>query len=197
MNVKNWSDYSVGDSVYCLAWVGKKFEIVSKDDEILSLQGESEFDPYGAQIDLIPKLIWMVTKEPWDQIWYWPDRAGESYEQVFKRFAASHKPGEIIGGYFFEPSPLSADVDKAPEKSMAFRIVAIDNIQNEIQVEPVVGLSADGTAITDPADVRTAQKWIKAGPVVPATISMRAYRWSVSVGPIVLNWPDFGGESAW
>src|SRR5438132_1889299 len=69
--------FDVGDRVYCLAWVGTPFEVVARSDGMLSLQGLNGSD---AQVDIFDETSWMLTREPWDKIWYWPDRAGERYD---------------------------------------------------------------------------------------------------------------------
>ena len=91
---------AVGDEVYCLAWIGKKFTVVDKDDDkkLVALEGESASDPYGAQVDVFDETMWMITDQPWDQIWYWPDRAGEHYQEVYERWVARQSPGQIVVG---------------------------------------------------------------------------------------------------
>ena len=43
--------------------------------------------------------MFLLTREHWDQIWYWPDRAGKQYLEVFQRFVERHHVGEVICGY--------------------------------------------------------------------------------------------------
>lgn len=195
---QKWNDFAVGDSVYCLAWIGKKFDISSKSDDVIALQADAEFDPYGAQVDITPKTLWMITHEPWDQLWYWPDRANESYEDVFNRFAGSLKLGQIINGYYFRGAMLEANIDVHPSHGMAFRVAAIDTVTREIQVQPVVGLLENGDATADVNDARTVRRWVNAGPAMSVTIGMHKYRWCLSIGHVVLNWKDFlGPDEAW
>ena len=51
-------DFDVGDRVFCLAWIGTPFEVVSRNDGMVSLQGVTNT---GAQIDVFPETAWMVT----------------------------------------------------------------------------------------------------------------------------------------
>lgn len=188
-----WNDYAVGDTVYCLAWIGKRFQIVGKDEQLINLHGDAEFDPYGAQVDIVPASLWMITKKPWDQVWYWPDRKGEHYEAVFERFMSARKVGEVLNGYIHAGAlnPLAKDIVDVPENAMAFRVEMIDPVNKQINVLPVVGVVAGADPISDADDRRKPERWIRCGPVVPATISMHSYRWCISVGPFILNWRDF------
>src|SRR5688572_12412256 len=60
-----YEDVSIGDQLWCLAWIGKEFTVVEKDDETrrVALEGPSAVDPYGAQVDLFPDTMWMATRE--------------------------------------------------------------------------------------------------------------------------------------
>lgn len=196
-DAKTWDDYAVGESVYRLAWIGKRFEVVEKTEQIMSLQGEAEYDPRGAQVDVVPGTLWMLTHEPWDQVWYWPDREGEGYEEVFERFIRAHSPGDIVNGYFFDRylNPLGRHIDPRPDLAMTFRVENINLTDRRVLVRPVVGLvdetGTEADPITDVNDERTPRRWVGAGPAVPLTIEMKIYRWCLSVGPFVLNWEDF------
>lgn len=189
----SWNDYSVGDFVYCLAWIGKRFEIVGKDDKIISLQGHAEFDPFGAQMDIVPASLWMITKEPWDQIWYWPDSAGEHYDAVFERFIAARHVGEVLNAYVHGSAvnPMMRTIVVYPDYAMTFRVEMIDRMNRQINVQPVVGVVANGDPVSALDDTRKVDRWVRSGPALPATIGMQSYRWCVSVGPFILNWQDF------
>ena len=54
--------------------------------------------PEGALLDVGPANHYMLSHQEWDQIWYWPDCAGETYQTVVDRFVASHQEGEITTG---------------------------------------------------------------------------------------------------
>ncbi|MET0985664.1 MAG: hypothetical protein ABW034_09690 [Steroidobacteraceae bacterium] len=185
-----FESFDVGDRVYCLAWIGKQFEIVARDDTrgILSLQGDLENVPQGAQVDIFRSTTWMVTHDKWDQIWYWKDRAGEGYTDVYQRFLAANTPGSVVTGYQVEGSnPLDA-IACTPERAMAFRILAIHDLG--IAIQPVVGLTAEGTPVRESTADATV-RWIPTGPMTSAVLKMTDYRWSLGYGDIVLNWRDF------
>jgi hypothetical protein len=190
--VKDFADYAVGDRVYSLAWIGKPFSIVAKNEErgILSLQGSLENDPQGAQVDVFKSTIWMVTDEPWDQLWYWPDRCGERYLEVFKRFVGAHNAGEIVTGHFVEGANPLQGLACTPDRAMAFRIVMMTD--SMVMVEPVVGLKANGEPVRE-ARQDEEIRWISTGPAVAARLRMVGYRWAVTFGDIVLNGADFAG----
>ena len=186
-----FDEYRVGDEVYCLAWIGKKFEIVARDEDrgILSLQGGLENVPHGAQVDIFRSTTWMVTRQKWDQIWYWPDRAGETYEDVYRRFVKEHKAGEVLTGYQVEgPYPLEP-VSFTAARAMAFRIMHVHDLG--ILIAPVVGLVDGAKEPLREAEKDPAVRWVMAGPPASAVLKMTAYRWSLTYGDIVLNWRDF------
>jgi hypothetical protein len=186
---------AVGDEVYCLAWIGKKFTVVHKDDDkrLVALEGDSASDPYGAQVDVFEETMWMVTDQPWDQIWYWPDRAGEHYHEVYERWVARHASGRVIVGYLADTGIIAVGghIAAKPKRSMNFRIVKIDDSFKQTVVEPVA-LADDPGRRPDLDDLAVpAREWVSVGPKVPVRISMISYRWAVSFGDIVLNWEDF------
>ena len=116
---------------------------------------------------------------PLDQIWYWPDRCGETFETVVERFSAEHAPGDLITGQFVEdgiPMGPQGFVYPSPEASMTFRVHPNPMPMRRVLVEPVVEL--DGEVVS-------------AGPVVPLRVAMRSYRWSLSFGEMIVNWKDF------
>lgn len=188
----SFDSFEVGDQVYCLAWLGKPFEIVAKDNVrgILSLQGALENIPQGAQVDIFTSTTWMITREKWDQIWYWPDRAGETYQQVFERFVSEHSPGGVVTGYQIEgPNPLEP-FSVTPERAMAFRILKMDDLG--ILIQPVAGTrkGVSGTLERE-AKENSDIDWLPVGPMAAAVLKMTDYRWSLSYGDMVLNWQDF------
>lgn len=185
-----FADYKVGDQVYCLAWIGKRFEITARDDArgVLSLQGELEGLPTGAQVDIFPHTTWMVTHAGWDQIWYWPDRAGESYREPYQRFVKAHKAGDIITAYQVEgPSPLTPAA-KTAEGAMTLRILAVEDMG--VLVQPVTGIDAEGRVVRE-ADGGQHVRWEACGPASQAQVKMVGYRWCVAYGDVVLTWQDF------
>jgi hypothetical protein len=178
-----------------LAWLGKEFTVVEMDDETqrVALEGASAVDPYGAQVDLFPDTLWMATTEPWDQIWFWPDRAGERFNEVFNRWFAAHRVGEVVLGYPIDTgiAAVGGFVILRPKASMAFRITAMDDSMAQITVEPVartdnVGLRGEEALAGAPPDA-----WAPIGPKLPLRIRMAEYRWALSFGDVILNWTDF------
>jgi hypothetical protein len=91
-------DVAVGESVYCLAWLGPVFTVVDVEESSgrVSIETATAKDTRGIQIDLFPDMMFMITQEPWDQIWYWPDRAGEHYDAVYERFVGDHPAGSVL-----------------------------------------------------------------------------------------------------
>jgi hypothetical protein len=186
---------AVGDEVYCLAWVGKRFTIVGKDDDkrLVALEGDSATDPYGAQIDVFDETMWMVTDQPWDQIWYWPDRAGEHYQEVYERWVARQTLGRVVAGHLAETgiAAVGGFISPNPKRAMSFRIVSIDHSFAQTIVEPVV--LVDDPARRPPVDEldSTEHEWVAVGPKTPLRITMITYRWAICFGDIILNWEDF------
>jgi hypothetical protein len=190
----------VGDELYCLAWIGKKFTVVDKDDAAgrIALAGASATDPYGAMVDIFRDSVWMVTNEPWDQIWYWPDRAGERYIDVYRRWIDGRAPGDVVLGHFLDTGLITAGgfLRPKPALAMAFRIEAIDESFAQVRVEPVV-LAADPGRRLAPADLAAdPSAWVVVGPRLPVRIGMHTYRWGLSVGDMILNGDDFTKLSA-
>ncbi|HKT72147.1 MAG TPA: hypothetical protein VJQ47_04605 [Steroidobacteraceae bacterium] len=190
-----YDGFRVGERVYCLAWIGKAFEIVAKDDGVgkISLRGDLECEPGGAQTDIFRSNIWMLSREPRDDIWSWPDRVGERYFEMFERFRNLHRAGDVVTGYLIEGTHPLEPLAATAERAMAFRIVA--PIEHAIIVEPVVGLAGDSAEPIKVASTRNDIRWLSAGPVAAARIGMIAYRWSISFGDVVLNSSDFAGLS--
>jgi hypothetical protein len=191
-----YADVDVEDKVYCLAWLGKQFTIVAKDERTgrVELEAESAVDPYGAQVDLFPETMWMLTDQPWDQIWYWPDRAGEHFDAVFNRWIGRHRVGQVVLGYLVDTGIAGVGdfLVPKPKLSMAFRVTSIDLSFAQVMVEPVVLADDPGRRELGPAEMNgPADRWLATGPRLPLRIGMNTYRWALSVGDIVLNWEDF------
>ncbi|HYD08848.1 MAG TPA: hypothetical protein VEA78_01995 [Acidimicrobiales bacterium] len=195
MTAATYADYAVGDRVFTLAWVGQQFEIVGKDDD---LQMISLSTPAGAptrgELDLFPDTMFLLTKEHWDQIWYWPDRAGETYLDVFERYVASHHVGEIVTGRLFADglAALSNQLrpSSRPEDSMAFRVHTLDRAAGMVRVQPVAAIGADGTLVTTPDPAIAEDAWQPVGPTVQLRTEMRLYRWCLTYGELTLSWED-------
>lgn len=181
------TDFDVGDRVYCLAWVGTPFEVVARSDGMLSLQGLNGSD---AQVDIFDETSWMVTREPWDKIWFWPDREGERYDEVFDRFMSTHTVGEVVAGYHFSGGLDGFEIRQDPARAMAFRIRSLDNGTRQIRVHPVAAIGDDGDLVTDASRDLTDERWLRSGPTLPLRIEMRMYRWCLCFGELVLNWQD-------
>ena len=121
----------------------------------------------------------MLTKERWDQIWYWPDRAGERFDEVVARFVATHEPGEVVQGYFLDDAVGSSNqgfVTPNPNLSMSFQIQRPTPGFGQVRVKPVT---------------ETPEGWVPVGPNVPLRVGMTGYRWSLSFGELIVNWTDF------
>jgi hypothetical protein len=194
MNRESYADFKVGDTVYCLAWIGAPFEIAAKNDErgIISLQAPAGSSRYGAQVDIFRDTLWMLTHEKWDQIWFWPDRAGERYETVFDRFMANHKVDEVVAGYFLPGGLGGLYVEESPSRAMMFRIRGLDQGNRQVRVHPVAALADDGKSLlSEPRPDIPPDRWMRAGATVPLRLEMRMYRWCLSFGELVLNWRDF------
>ena len=126
MSRLGYPDYSVGDRVYCLAWIGQPFDVVAKDDERQAISVETPPAwPSSAQFDIFPETMFLLTQEHWDQIWHWPDQAGEVYFDVFQRFVDRHRVGQVVAGYQV-PDGLMAlgatkiDLDAKPAMMFSF-----------------------------------------------------------------------------
>lgn len=196
--------FAVGDDAWCIAWIGTRFTVVdvNEEDGRISLQAPMASLPYGAQIDLFPGIYWMVTHEGWDQIWQWPDRAGERYETVFDRYMASVALGEIVRGYYFDTGVgalrQGRHVTVAPEAAMNLRVHTLNVTRgNQVWVEPVAAVDAGGRLRSwrdvDPEVDQV--DWRPVGPAAPARLGMSGYRWALSYGEFVLNWRDFLPDS--
>ena len=192
-----YEDFHVGDTVYCMGWLGMPFKVVEKDDErqMIFLNGEGPCSlPGGAMIDIDPSALYMLTHNLWDQIWYWPDRAGETYRQVVRRFIARYKHNEVVVGYAAQPAPMPNYyyARKEPELAMSFRL-SYDSLEGmqQIHAQPVAAVSDDGKVIVNYDPAIPDARWMPAGPVLPLRIEMSAYRWALLWGRMLLNWYDF------
>lgn len=189
-----YDDIHVGDRVYCLAWIGQPFDVVHRDDDLqlISIETPASSPTFG-QIDIFPETMFLLTHEQWDQIWYWPDRAGERYTEVFDRFLDAHHVGDVIAGFHGGDGLLAAatrmTVALDPNTAMMFRITSIDRKRGEIRVEPVAAIGADETLISTPV-ADPAGPWLACGPAVPLRLEMRMYRWCLCFGELVVNWQD-------
>jgi len=190
-----YDSYSVGDRVYCLAWIGQPFDVVAKDDERRVIGIETpKHHPTFAQVDVFPETMFLLSHEHWDQIWYWPDRAGKQYLEVFQQFIERHHAGEVICGYHLPDglmvtlAGMKTSLD--PKRTMMFRIQALDQGRGQVRVHPVAAVASDGALVTSPSEGIADEAWKRSGPTVPLRLEMRLYRWCLTFGEIVLNWED-------
>lgn len=195
MSGAGYEDYKLGDRVRCLAWIGQPFDVVVKDDarRVIGIETPPGW-PTFAQVDVFPETMFLLTHEHWDQIWYWPDRAGEHYLEVFERFLARHRIGEVIAGYDVPDGLLvtlggmKAELD--PERTMMFRIQAIDVGRGQVRVHPVTAVGDDGAVVYGRNDAIPDAAWRRSGPTVPLRLEMRLYRWCLTFGELVVNAED-------
>ena len=199
MSAAAYESYRLGDRVYCLAWIGQPFDVVAKDDErgVIGIETPPGW-PTFAQVDVFPETMFLLSREHWDQIWYWPDRAGIRYLEVFERFVARHRVGEVIPGYHLPDGLLvtlgGMGLDRDAKRTMMFRIQALDVGRGQIRVHPVAAVGAGGALLSSPADGIPDDAWQRSGPTVPLRLEMRLYRWCLTFGEIVLNWEDLAGS---
>jgi hypothetical protein len=191
----DYDSYQIGDRVYCLAWIGQPFDVVAKDDErhVIGIETPPGW-PTFAQVDVFPETMFLLTREHWDQIWYWPDRAGEHYLEAFQRFVDRHRVGEVICGYHVPEGLMvtmgGMKVDLDPKRTMMFRIQALDVGRGQVRVHPVAAVGPNGDLVTAPAAGIADDAWKRSGPTVALRLEMRIYRWCMTFGEIVLNWED-------
>jgi hypothetical protein len=138
--------------------------------------------------------MFLLSHQHWDQIWYWPDRAGEQYVEVFQRFVDRHRVGEVIVGYHVPDGLMvtlgGVKVNLDPKRTMMFRIQAIDQGRGQVRVHPVAALGADGALVSSPTEGLSDEAWQRSGPTVALRLEMRLYRWCITFGEMVLNWED-------
>jgi len=187
-----YESFQVGDEVWCLAWIGMPFKVVGKNDDkqLIEIDGTGPCSiPDGAMIDLLPQSHFMLTHQQWDSIWYWPDIAGERYQEVFDRFVDKHSEGQIVTSYVAGGITVSDN----PSSALAFRLsLSSVRLFGQIRAEPVVAIADDRSSLVrlyDP-DIPD-DRWISAGPSLPLDLNMVGYRWALCYGKMVLNWEDF------
>jgi len=187
-----YESYAVGDEVWCLAWIGMPFVVTGKNDEtgVIEIDGTAPVAiSEGALIDIAPGNRFMLTHEKWDAVWYWPDIAGEHYQQVVDRFVGQHDDGDIVVAY---PSGWVTVVED-PERAVSFRLdFGGYRHFGQIRATPVAAIADDGASLVlayDPAI--PAERWLPTGPPLPLELKMTSYRWSLAYGKHVLNWADF------
>jgi hypothetical protein len=181
VTVASFDGLAVGDSVWCLASVGTPYVVTGVDRE----RGRVGVSPHPAAgggvrpLELSADTSWLLTTEPWDQVWYWPDRAGERYDEVVDRFVELHPPGAVVAGYFLDTSVGAANhgfITPNPKLAMSFEIQRPTPGFGQVRVRPVTTTEAGVVPV---------------GPNLPLRVGMIAYRWSLSFGELVLNWEDF------
>ncbi|MET0895519.1 MAG: hypothetical protein ABWY80_06685 [Acidimicrobiia bacterium] len=184
--------YAVGDDVWCLAWIGMPFVVVGKDDDhgVIHIDGTGACSlPEGARLDIVADNLFMLTHEPWDSIWYWPDIAGERYKEVTERFVDAHRDGEVVVAY----SAGLMSVVPSPARAMSFRL-GVDSYwpSGVIYAQPVAAIAADGTELLVAHDPSVEDaRWLPCGPRQSVELRMVAFRWALTYGKLVLNWQDF------
>jgi hypothetical protein len=174
-------DLAVGDEVWCLASVGAPYLVESIDTDRARVRIVADPALGGSlrPIELPADALWMLTKERWDQVWFWPDRAGERYDEVVTRFAAAHPTGTVVQGYFLDTGVGAANqgfIAPNPKTAMAFQIQRPTQGFGQVRVRPVM---------------ETPDGWVPVGPNVPLRLAMTSYRWSLAFGELILNWSDF------
>jgi hypothetical protein len=187
-----YESFAVGDRVWCLAWLGMPFVVVGKDDDAqrVEIDGTGPCSlPEGAKLDLHAESLYMLTHQQWDAIWYWPDVANETYQQVVDRFVDAHHEGELVVGYPAGGFTVTED----PKRGITYRLSFTDYQPfGQIKATPVAAITEDGTSLTLAYDPSIAEeKWLRSGPTQALELKMVAYRWSLCHGKIVLNWHDF------
>jgi hypothetical protein len=186
-----YESYQVGDEVWCLAWVGMPFTVTGKSDETRTIEIDGAGPcslPEGALLDLDPQNHFMLTHQKWDSIWYWPDIAGERYQQVVDRFVNGHREGEIVTGYVAG----GVTVVENPSAAMSFRLsFAGYGRFGNIRATPVVAIGDDGSLVHAYDPAIGDERWLPSGPAIALELKMIAYRWALAFGKIVLNWQDY------
>jgi hypothetical protein len=193
-----YEDFTLGDVVYCLAWLGVPFRVSEKDDENerIAISGQVPSSIHGGiQLDIYPQNLFMLTHNLWDQIWYWPDRCGESYNDVYDRFVHSHEHGAIVNAYY-SPSIETLGMMNIPrnaESGQAYRLdLSRVDSHRQIRVHAVCAISDGGQAIESYYDGSIPpDRWLQSGPHIPIKMEMRAYRWCLNAGGLILNVDDF------
>ncbi len=175
-------DFRVGERVWSLVHVGTPYDVAAVDESraALVLEPEPQLGGGPRPVTIPESFLWLVTKEHWDQIWYWPDRCGETFDTVVARFTTRHAPGDVITGQYYDDGlPLGSRgfITPDPATSMSFRLhPAQQPFFPQIPVEPIVEVGGE---------------IVSAGPIVPLRVGMTSYRWSLAFGELILNWQDF------
>jgi hypothetical protein len=185
-----YEDYVVGDEVSCLAWLGTRFTVVGKDDAArsISLQGIGTSVP--ALIDIYEQNLFMLAHENLDQVWYWRDRAGETYDVVFDRFVAAHHDGEVVPGYFL-PMPGLAALAPVPALELPVRL-NFSSVVSKRQILGQIVVAVGPSRVVDTVDAGVSDDaWQDVGPAMPMQVEMTAYRWSLTFAGTVVNVVDF------
>jgi hypothetical protein len=189
--VEPYDAYAIGDEVWCLAWIGMPFVVVGKNDETRTIQIDGTGPcslPEGARMDLLPQNHYLLTHEQWDQIWYWPDIAGETYLDVVTRFIDGHRDGSIVTGY----AGGSVSVEAKTRGAMTFRLSLCDYLPfGQIKVQPVAAIGDDGSLVVEHDGSIPDDRWQPTGPITPLEIGMHGYRWALTFGRVILSWHDF------
>jgi hypothetical protein len=189
-----YEDFKVGDHVYCLAWLGMAFVVVGKDDNTHKIELDGLFPcslPDGAKVDIEAHNLYMISHNLWDQIWYWPDRAGETHEQVLARFVNGHSENQLVQSYLLMPG--HNHVERDPQWATTIRVsFAAFTVWNQIFAQPVAAVADDGKSLLVAHDESVPDEaWLPCGPVAPIRLGMVSYRWALTHGLNVLNWRDF------
>jgi hypothetical protein len=181
VTLSSFDELAVDDRVWCLACVGTPFRVEDLDPGRgrVTVAPEPDSAGAGSPVELTADTLWLLSKERWDQIWYWPDRAGERFDVVVERFVGSHHPGDVVQGYFLDTSVGASNqgfVKPNPKTAMSFEIQPPTPGFGQVRVKPVAE-TTDGIVVV--------------GPIVPLRLGMTCYRWSLSFGEIIVNWRDF------
>jgi hypothetical protein len=185
-----YASFAVGDEVHCLAWIGTRFKVIDVDDATKRIGIEGIGTSTPSLIDIYPQNLYMLTHEHWDQLWYWPDRLGETYTEVFDRFVDAHRDGEIVTGYYAPTVGLTL-VTRDPRLAQAYRLDLGQVVsKRQITAQPVAAI-VDRELVTAYDPSIPDSEWLRSGPALAVQIEMQAYRWALSVGGIILNVDDF------
>jgi hypothetical protein len=196
---ESYEDFRIGDDVFCLAWIGLPFRVVATDDaaQCVSIRSQlpSSFKA-GVNLDIYQQNLFMLTHELWDHIWYWPDRCGETYSDVFDRFVQSRRSGEVVNAYYAPTLEALGvpTIDRDPDLAQAFRLDLTRTMSHrQVKAHPVCAVEFGGEAIINAYDPAIPDdRWLMTGPSRPVEIGMKAYRWCLSAGGLILNSEDFG-----
>ena len=175
MNLASFEDLAVGDRVWCLASIGTPFQVSTLDDDRdrVTIVPDPTLGSGGRPLELTAGASWLLTTEHWDQVWYWPDRAGERFDAVVQRFVAAHQPGEVIQGYFLDTGVGASNqgfVNPNPKLAMSLRSSARHQDFGQVRVKPVTETEAGIVPV---------------GPNVPLRLGIISYRWSLSFGELI------------